>query len=217
MMRLWPFRTARPEAAGTTGPAPVARTVGTFTAGGAIPFAVGLILLPALGAWDLYRGATMLFPAVVLVVACAAGGVLAGGPLGGLRWRAAWGVAFGATFWIPVLVLSSVPALSGGERVVNLVTGIVPPFCVSLALLGAIGLALGGSGWRHATKGAVVFGAAGGTGGVLLALLVRLSAGGGGALGFAVGVIGGAAACLLPLTFAGWWLGRGSGRIDQGS
>ena len=183
------------------------RAAGAFAGGALIPLAAWLVLLPALGAWDLYRGATMLRPVAVLVVACAAGGVVAGGALGGLRRRTAWSIAFGFTFWMPLLVLSSLPALSGGESVVNLVTAVVPPFSVSLALLAAVGLALGGNGWRGAAKGTLVFGAAGAAGGVLLALVVRLAAGSGVAGAFAVNAFGGAAACLLPLTLGGWWLG----------
>ncbi len=179
-----------------------------FAAGGLIPFATWL-LLPALGAWDFYRGGTMLRPLAVFVLACAAGGALAGGALGrNPRWRAAFGTAFVATLWIPFLMLTSLPALSGRERLIDLLVGFAPALALSHALLGAFGLVLGGSGWRRACTGAMVFGAAGAGAGVLLALVVRLLAGLSGAPAFALSALGGGATCLVPLTVAGWWLAR---------
>ena len=195
-----------------TGPG---RTAAAFAAGALLSLAPPLLLLPALGALDLYRGATVLRPIAVALLACAAGGVVAGGALGaGMRRRAAFAAAFGATLWIPLLVLGSLPALSGVERFVELLVGFVPALAVSHALLGALGLGLGGSGWRRACAGALAFGAAGEAGGVLLALVVRLSAGSSGAAAFAAGALGAGVACLLPLTLAGYWLGcLRSGRV----
>lgn len=184
------------------------RTAATFAAAGLAPCAAWL-LLPALGALDLYRGATVLRPISVVLLACVAGGLLAGGALGpGLRWRSAFGVAFGATLWIPLLVLGSLPALSGVERFVDLLLAFTPVLAMSHALLGALGLALGGGGWRRACVGALVFGAAGAAGAVLLAVVVRLAAGSTGAAAFSVGALGVVVACLLPVTLGGWWLGR---------
>ena len=180
----------------------------TFAVGALVPCAAWLLLLPALGALDFYRGATILRPVAVLLLACAAGGVVAGGALGpGLRWRVAFGVAFAATLWIPLLILSSLSALSGVERLVDLLVVFAPALAVAHALVGALGLASGGSGWRPACVGALVFGAAGTAGGLLLALVVRLSAGSAGTAAFGFSALGGGAACLLPLTLAGWWLG----------
>ena len=191
------------------------RIAATFAAGGLIPFATWLLLL-ALGAWGFYRGGTMLRPAAVLVVASVAGGVVAGAALGGgVRRRAGLGVAFGATLWIPLFMLTGLPALSGAERLVDLLVGFTPALTVSHALLGALGFALGGGGWRRACQAAAALGVAGGFGGVLLALLVRVSAGSGATASFAVSVLGGGASCLLPLALAGWWLGwhRVRGRV----
>lgn len=181
----------------------------TFAAGALLALAPSLLLLPALGALDLYRGATVLRPVTVALLACVAGGVVAGGALGaGMRWRVAFGAAFGATLWIPLLILASLPALSGVEGLAELLVGLAPALAVSHALLGALGLALGGSGWRRACVGALVFGAAGAAGAVLLAVVVRLAAGSTGAAAFSVGALGGGVACLLPVTLGGWWLGR---------
>ena len=167
------------------------------------------MLLPALGAWDLYRGGTVLRPAAVLMLACAAGGAVAGGGFGGgLRWRAALGAAFCAAFWMPLLMLGALPALSGSERFGELLVGFAPGVAASHALLGGLGLALGGSGGRRAWRGAAACGAAGALGGSALALVVRLAAGGGPAAEFAVSALGAGAACLLPLASAGWVLGR---------
>ena len=188
-----------------------ARSAVGFAAGALLPLAAWLLLLPALGALGFYRGGTMLRPLAVLVIACAAGGVVAGSALGGgARWRAGFAAAFGATLWFPFLMLSSLQALGGRESLVELVVGFAPGLAAAHAVLGAFGLALGGMGRRSAGRGALVFGAAGGCGGVLLALVIRLSAGSGGAAAFAAGALGGGAACLLPLTLAGWWLGRSS-------
>ncbi len=195
-----------------TGPG---RTAATFAAGALLSLAPSLLLLPVLGALDLYRGATILRPITVVLLACVAGGMVAGGALGpGLRWRVAFGAAFGATLWIPLLILASLPALSGVERLPELLVGFTPALGMTHALLGALGLALGAAGWRRACAGAVVFGAAGTAGGVLLAVVVRLSAGSGGAAGFAVGALGGGVACLLPLVLGGWWLGRPPGSVN---
>ena len=167
------------------------------------------MLLPALGAWDLYREGSILRPVAVLLLACAAGGVVAGGGLGGAgRWRAAFGAAFAGALWLPYLLLGTLPALSGDERLRELVVGLMPGLAVAHALLGGMALALGGSGWRLTLRGAAVFGAAGAAGGLLLALLVRLSAGAGGVPGFAVSALGAGSACLLPLASGGWWIGR---------
>lgn len=192
--------------------APLRRGSGwTFAAGALVPFAAWLLLLPALGAWGFYRGATVLRPVGVLVFACVAGGVVAGGALGaGVRWRAAFGAAFGAALWVPFLTLSSLPALSGGERLVELAAAFASGFAVAYALLAAVGLLLGGSGWRRACSCAAVFGAAGAAGGVLLAVVVRFAPGATAAAAFALSALGGVAACLLPLTLGGWWLGRRS-------
>lgn len=192
------------------GAAAALRAACAFAAGGLVPCAAWLVLLPALGALDFYRGATILRPAAVLALACVAGGVVAGGALGpGPRRRSAFGAAFAATFWMPLLVLGSLPTLSGVERFVDLLAGFAPVLAVSHALLGALGLAFGGDGWRRAAAAALVFGPAGAAGGVLLALVVRLSAGSdGGAAAFAVRALGGGAACLLPLAIGGWWLAR---------
>ena len=134
----------------------------TFAAGALVPFAAWLLLLPVLGALDLYRGATILRPLAVVLLASVAGGLVAGGALGpGLRWRAAFGAAFGATLWIPYLILGSLPALSGVERLADLLVGFTPALATSHALLGALGLVLGGSGWRRACAGSLGFGAAG--------------------------------------------------------
>ena len=119
----------------------------TFAAGALVPFAAWLLLLPVLGALDLYRGATILRPLAVVLLASVAGGLVAGGALGpGLRWRVAFGAAFGATLWIPYLILGSLPALSGVERLADLLVGFTPALATSHALLGALGLVLGGSG-----------------------------------------------------------------------
>lgn len=180
----------------------------TFAAGGLIPLATWLLLLPALGAWDLYRGGTLLRPVAVLVLASAAGGVVAGSALGGgARRRAGLAVAFGATLWMPLFTLASLSALSGAERFLDLLVGFTPILTVSHALLGGLGLALGGGGWRRACEAAVAFGMTGGMGGALLALLVRASAGSGATASFAVSVLGGGTTCVLPLALAGWWLG----------
>jgi hypothetical protein len=181
-----------------------------FAAGGLVPLAAWLVLLPALGAWDLYRGGTILPPVAVLLLSCAAGGIVASGGFGGgPRWRAALGAAFCAAHWIPYLVLGAVPALGGGERLVELVIGLAPAIAASHALLGGLGLALGGSGWRRAWRASAAFGAAGAAGGVLLALIVRLAAGGGPASALAVSALGAVLACLLPPACGAWWVGRG--------
>ena len=142
------------------------------------------------------------------MLACAAGGVVAGGGFGSLRWRAALGTAFCTALWMPFLMLSTLPALSGGERLSELVLGFAPGVAASHALLGGVGLALGGSGWMRVWRGALACGAAGAAGGLSLALIVRLSVGGDGAAAFAVSAFGGGVACLLPLALGGWWLGR---------
>lgn len=181
----------------------------TFAGGGLIPCLTWFLLVPALGAWDVYRNGSLLRPVALLVCASVAGGVLAGSAVGpGPRWPAAFGAAFGATLWIPLLVLAGLPALSGGERLAELLVGLAPALAVSHAALGALGLALGGGGLRRAGVGALVFGAAGLAGGVLLAAVAPLAAGGTGTAAFAGATLGGGAACLLPLALAGWWLGR---------
>ncbi len=191
---------ARPRAPG--------RVALRFAAGASIPFAAWLVLLPALGAWGAYAGGTIARPIVVLAVACAAGGVVAGGGVGGLRWRNAFGAAFCVAGWIPLLLLSTLPALGGRETAVGLAVVLAPGFAVAHAALAAAGLALGGAGWRDACRGAAVFGAAGAVGGALLAGAAGLAPGAVGLAGFAVHALGGGAASLLPPAAGGWWIGR---------
>ena len=179
-----------------------------FAAGASIPFAAWLLLLPALGAWDAYAGGTIARPIVVLAVACAAGGVVAGSGIGGLRWRNAFGTAFCVAGWMPLLLLSTLPALGGRETAVGLAAALAPGFALAHATLGVAGLALGGAGWRGACRGAVVFGAAGAVGGALLAGAAGLAPGAVGPAGFAVHALGGGAAFLLPAAAGGWWIGR---------
>ncbi len=223
-MRQSARRAAHPRAAparrssGAGGCRTAARTACAFAAGGLVPFTAWFVLLPGLGALDLYRGGTLLRPLAVLVLACASGGVVAGGALGGrLSQRVGFGAAFGAALWIPFAVLSGVPALSGGEPLTGLVVGFTPGFALSYAAVGALGPALGGSGWRRALAGAAVFGGAGACGGVLLALVVRSVAGCVGAAAVAATALGGGAACLLPLALGGWWLGRQSHSHPRGA
>ena len=179
-----------------------------FAAGALIPFAAWLLLLPALGAGGLYGGGTLGRPVGVLAAACIAGGIVAGGALGGARWRAAFGAAFGAAGWIPLLLLSSLPALGGRERAIELAVVFTPGFALAFAVLGAAGLALGGSGWRGACGGAAVFGVAGAAGGTLVAATAGLAPGSAGLVGFAVQAFGGGAGFLLPAAVGGWWIGR---------
>lgn len=200
-----PVRTDRPS--NPLAAARARRVAGAFAAGGLLPFATWFLVLPALGAADFYRGASLLRPFAILVIACAAGGWMAGRGLGpGRRWPAAFGAAFGAVLWIPLALANGLPALTGGDPFGQLLAIFVPIVAVSHALLGGIGFALGGRGWRGAGRGALAFGAAGVVGGAALAAGVRLTAGEGAAV--AVSALGGAAACLLPLVLAGWWCGR---------
>ena len=195
--------------------APVPRAAGAaalrFATGALIPFVTWLLLLPLLGAWGLYGGGTIARPIAVIGVACAAGGIVAGGAIGGARWRAAFCAAFCAAAWIPLLLLSGLPALGGRERVIELAVVFAPGFTLAYAVLGAIGLALGGAGWGRALRGVAVFGAAGGAGGSVIAGAAALVPGAAGSIGFAVQAVGGAAAFLLPAAIGGWWLARPRG------
>ncbi len=147
----------------------------------------------------------------MLGAACAAGGIVAGGAIGGTRWRAAFGAAFCTAAWVPLLLLSGLPALGGRESAVELAAVFVPGFASAFAVLGAVGLALGGGGWRSGSLGAFVFGAAGAAGGAVVAAAAGLAPG---AAGFGVQSLGGGAAYLLPAAAGGWWIGCGirSGR-----
>lgn len=189
-------------------PRTAGRVATRFAAGASIPFAAWLLLLPALGAAGAYAGGTVARPIGVLAVACAAGGALAGGALGGVRWRLAFGAAFCAAGWVPLLLLSTLPALGGRETTVDLAVAFAPGFALANATLGAGGLALGGAGWRHACRGAAVFGAAGAVGGFLIAAVAALAPGEVGLSGFLVQALGGGAALLLPAAAGGWWVGR---------
>ena len=178
-----------------------------FAAGASIPFAAWL-LLPFLGVLGVYGGGTVARPLAVVAVACVAGGALAGSALGGVRWRIAFAAAFCSAGWMPLLLLGTLPALGGRETAVGLAVVLAPGFALAYTMLGAAGLALGGAGWRGATRGAIVFGAAGAAGGALLAVVAGLAPGAVGLSGFAVQSIGGGAAFLLPAAGGGWWIGR---------
>lgn len=185
-----------------------------FAAGASVPFAAGL-LLPALGAWGVYAGGTMARPIAVMAIACAAGGVVAGSAIGGMHWRLAFGAAFCAAGWMPMLLLSTLPALGGRETAIGLVVVFAPVLSVAHATLGATGLALGGAGWPAAARAGIVCGAAGAAGGALLAVVAGLAPGAVGPAGFAVEAAGGGTALLLPLAAGGWWIGREL-RLRQG-
>ena len=182
-----------------------------FAAGALVPFATWLLLLPALGAWGFYGGGSIARPVVVLGVACVAGGILAGGAIGGARWRAAFGAAFGAAGWVPLLLLSGLPALGGRERAAELAVVLLPGFASAYAALGAVGLTLAGCGWRCGLLATFVFGMAGAAGGAVVAAVAGIAPGDAGLAGFAVQSLGGGAAYLLPAAAGGWWLGRQTG------
>ena len=179
-----------------------------FAAGALIPFATWLLVLPTLGAWGLYAGGSIARPIAVLGAACAAGGVVAGNALGGVRWRAAFGAAFCVAGWVPLLLLSGLPALGGREGAAELAVVLVPGFVSAYAALGAAGLALAGCGWRCGSSGALVFGAAGAAGGAVGSAVAGLAPGEVGVAGFAVQSLGGGSAYLLPAAAGGWWIGR---------
>ena len=186
-----------------------------FAAAALIPFATWLLVLPALGALGFYGGGSIVRPVAVLGFACAAGGVVAGSAIGGARWRAAFCAAFCAAGWVPLLLLSGLPALGGGERAAELAVVLVPGFTAAFAVLGAAGLALAGCGWRCASSGALVFGAAGAAGGGVVAAAAGLAPGEVGWAGFAVQSFGGGAAFLLPAAAGGWWIGNRQARSNR--
>ena len=194
--------------AGVAGPRAAGVVAMRFATGALIPFATWLLLLPALGAWGLYGGGSIARPIAVIGAACAAGGIVAGGAIGGARWRAAFCAAFCAAAWVPLLLLSGLPALGGREGLAELAVVLVPGFAAPYATLGAVGLALAACGWRSTSLGALVFGAAGAAGGALVAAAAGLAPGEVGLAGFAVQSIGGGAACLLPAAAGGWWIAR---------
>ena len=192
------------------------RAAALCATGTAIPVAVWIVGLPALGAFGLYDGSSVLRPIGVVLAACAAGGAVAGGAMGvGWRPRVAFAVAFVAGLWLPLLELGTLPALAGRERFAQLVVGLVPGFTLGWCVIGAGGVALsGGTTWPRVATAGLVFGAAGGLGGLLLAGAAALAPGASGLAGFAVSLLGGVA-CLTSSAIAGWGLPGSHDQSDR--
>ena len=185
-----------------------------------MPVVVWLVVLPALGALDLFAGASIFRPIGLLLAASAVGGAMAGGATGtGWRGRAAFGVAFVALLWVPLLAVSTLPALGGRETLTELAIGLAPGFVLAYGLIGALGAVLDGAdaagsgvgaGWPRVATAGLVFGTAGLLGGLLVALVASLSPGATGLAGFAISLLGGGA-CLIASAAGGWGIAAASG------
>ena len=135
------------------------------------------------------------------------GGQFAGGALRrGVRSRLAFAIAFLIGLPIPLVVVSGLEALSGREGFTELGLGFVPGFVIAYGLLGAVGSALDGDGWRRTVRASGAFAGGGLCGGVMLAGVVTLAAGSSGGV-LVAHTVGAAVACILPTAIGGWWLG----------
>lgn len=199
---------------------PLARRRGAarFAAGTLIPVAVWLIVLPALGALGLFTGSSFARPVGLLLVASAAGGAVAGGAAGsGWRGPLAFALAFAALLWVPLLVVSSLPALGGRESLRELAIGLPLGFVLAYGLIGALGSALSGHdgpdpgpgrGWARVAITGLVFAAAGLAGALLVAAVASLAPGASGLAGFAINLFAGGA-CVSASAAGGWWIAGG--------
>ena len=179
-----------------------------FAVGTLVPVGTLLLVVPLLGASGFFVGGSIARALATLGVACLAGGQFAGGALRrGVRSRLAFGVAFPIGLAIPLVVVSGLAALSGREGFTEL--GLfVPGFVLAYGLLGAVGSALSGDGWRRTARTGGAFAAGGLCGGVALAGVAALVAGSSSGAAMVAHTVGAAVACLVPTALGGWWLGR---------
>ena len=194
----------------------MARRVALSFAGGMVLPLVGVFLLvPALGAAGVFTGDSAMRPLVVMAALVMIGGALAGGALRqGWRGRLAFAGAFPLGACLPLLVVMSLQALSGRESLLQLLVAFVVSFAFSFGLLGAVGTALLGIGWRVAGRACVAFTGAGVAGGLVLVGVVTLlpaTTNGGTTLML---LTGSGVALLAPPTLGGWWLGRHVGLAE---
>ena len=189
------------------------RVAVAFAVGTLVPVGTLLVVLPLTGAAGFFVGSSIGRPLAMLGVACVAGGQFAGGALRrGVQSRMAFGVAFPLGVAIPLVVVSGIAALSGHEAVTNLAVRFIPVFAVAYGLLGAVGAALSGEGWRGAVRAAGAFTGGGVVGGVTLTVVVALAAGSSGAAAAVARACGAAVACAIPAALGGWCLARAPAR-----
>ena len=166
-----------------------------------------LVLVPVAGAVGGLTGGSVARLAGLMALAGAAGGGLAGSALGrGWRGTAAFALAFPVGLVLPLLAVASVPALSGRERLVELVAGFVPAFAASFGLIGGVGTVLVGAGWRRALRSSLAFSLVGAVGGLALTAVATLLPGGLTGSFPGLFVIAATLASVAPTALAGWWL-----------
>ncbi len=173
----------------------------------AVPVLGVFVLVPLAGAVGGLTGGSVARLVVLVALAGAVGGALAGGALGrGWRGAAGFALAFPLGLALPLLAVVSVPALSGRERLVELVAGFVPIFAVSFALMGAVGTGWVGAGWRRALQSSLAFSLAGASGGLGLTGAAALLPGGLTGQFPWLFLIAAALTLIAPAALAGWWL-----------
>ena len=179
-----------------------------FAVGTLVPVGTLLVVLPLAGAAGFFVGSSLGRPLAMLGVACVAGGQFAGGALRrGVRSRVAFGLAFPIGLAIPLVVVGGLEALSGHEALTELAVRFVPVFALAYGLLGTVGGALSGGGWRRTVQAVGAFTAGGVVGGVTLAAVVALVADSSGPAAPVARACGAAVACVIPPAIGGWWLG----------
>ncbi len=178
-----------------------------FAGGIAVPVLGLFVVVPVAGAVGGLTGGSVGSLAGLMAFAGAAGGALAGSALGrGWRGAAAFALAFPVGLALPLLAVASVPALSGRERLVELVAGFVPAFAASFGLMGGVGTALVGAGWRRALQSSLAFSLAGVIGGLALTAVATFLPGGLTGRFPGLFVIAAALTPIVPAALAGWWL-----------
>ena len=210
-----------PARGSTPGEPTPGRGAAWWVVGHAVPFVTLGGMVPWLGGLGLWVGSAYRWPLTLLAATLAIGGAVAAAGAGAAwRGRLAFAVAHLLGLWPLVVVVVTLPALTGDETLWQLGLRIVPAAGLAHAVVGVSGAALAGTGWGAVVAAAGAGSAAGAVGGVALAVAVRLL--------FAIGVgddgrdvfltLGaGAVGWAVAAGAHGWWWGRWWGRQRPGT
>ena len=137
------------------------------------------------------------------------GGAIAGRSLGlGKRGVVGFAISFALSIPILLIVVISVQGMHGNEGFFSLAAYFAVAFGLAFALMGGLGVAISGLGWREVARSAAAFGSAGVLGSILLRLSLSAMMQGAWRLNHIVLWLGAVVSLLIPAGLGGTLLSR---------